>query len=107
MLPLKNLGCFQIFAFGIGMIYFAHRYLSIYNGDKTYVTLLRGADIAFFILMQFYWLHYLQKSIQIVSEKIKKADVFLKNPIFKKTSAILYAANSAGSQINFFHIFHI
>ena len=23
MLPLKNLGCFQIFAFGIGMIYFA------------------------------------------------------------------------------------
>lgn len=67
MLPLKNLGCFQIFAFGIGMIYFAHRYLSIYNGDKTYVTLLRGADITFFILMQFYWLHYLQKSIQIVS----------------------------------------
>ncbi len=73
MLPLKNLGCFQIFALGIGMIYFAHRYLSIYNGDKTYVTLLRGADITFFILMQFYWLHYLQKSIQIVSEKIKKA----------------------------------
>ena len=45
--------------------------------------------------------------LDFVISKMKKADVFLKNPIFKKTSAILYASNSAGSQINFFHIFHI